>query len=1828
MKKFFFSYVIFLFGLLAFCQNPIMLKDVFPGNNSGTIQQIVKTTNYTFFNEDDEDADVYPSLFRTDGTAAGTIKLNLVYPTYISSKADKLTALGDKVIFAGDNSPTYGEIWASNGTQAGTIALERFQPTVGRAAVMDMTKMGSVVMYGVAGDNNHTMLKKTDGTAVGTSVVYDFTSFTTTPELGLFQTINGVLYFNLYDRNDTGVDQLWRSDGTTAGTYMLKDFGLNHYVASGYMAAGSLFYIMTVKQGIGNELWKSDGTAAGTLPVKLIGTSGNNNYPQYVAFNSSLLFAGLDASGGKELWITDGTDVGTHQLVDINPGTASSNPSNLTVLNGNIYFSGVISGVNKLLKYDGSTVSTVKDITIPATGNGLSLFAVSNNTILFRGITFESGSELWITDGTTANTLQVAEINPGAGNANPNLITAGNPVYFAANNGVSGFEVFKFNNSDGVLGLKNVWLTGAAFGEWKQEGVIKMTNNGGGIFTATNIQILGDGGQSSYFKFTEGTWATVAGHSLTTPGTGFPTGVTLLSSLTTVDNVITGTPGYWNVVYNYSTKAYSFTPTPPDNWGVVGTATPNGWGGPDMPLIYDAISNKWSAVVTLNDGEIKFRNNNNWSVNYGDDGADGSLDTNGANIAITGGRYLITLDFNNLTYRLTKESSPETYYVNDNSKSGDVFTWAIGNNNNIGTKAAPFATINYAISKAQNGDTIYVDAGTYSEDIIVNKSVTILGAKNGMNPGTLLTRGAESIIVPGTADPVNRTIVRLQASNINIDGFTIDGDNPYLTGSVLLNGVDINAGIGIGKLVEPIAHNNINIRNNIIKNLYRYGVFLQSNNALPLSGNLIEKNHFDNISAQNVAGNTGRQGRGIGLFNNGYASVKENVFTRNYIGMLLQGNDAPSAGSYSITGNRLETYSVGIQIDFFYPNGNHYLVNENDLTTADLNSWNVPGSNTTNENIAMKIFTIYNTAGLSFTNNKINTIWKGFYFEDLSNPLAVNNNSITGALTFAIQNLSTVDIDASCNWYGSSAVQDIIGKVTPEAGTYVPYLTNGTDNDLATGFQPVPDSCNGFPLSATLDGYADVTCNGANNGAINITVTSGVSPYTFDWTKEGDTEFTSAAEDPTNLAPGTYRVTITDASGTNILLDNDDNLITIEATITEPDLLTATSSGTNNLCFGSATGTASVTADGGTAPYTYLWNNGATTDEISNLSAGTYSVTVTDANGCTTTASYEVTQPTLLTASITNNSTACSNKATVATVGGALGYTYLWSNGATTSSINDVPVGTYTVTVTDANGCTATASISLTVGEAFNPSASVTDVSCFGGSNGAITVTNANGTAPFTFSIDGLTFSPGTFPHSFNNLSAGTYNIAVKDVNGCTGFLVKTISQPALLTATLITVQSTCSGQSTGAISVATAGGSGALSYNWTGTGSYTSSQKNISGLATGNYTLIVKDNNGCTASLYVYVPTYNPITVIADITHVLCRGSLTGAINLTVSGGSGSFAFNWTGSTVSSSEDISNLGSGNNYNVTITDIGSGCIITKSYVITQPASNLSLAAAKTNATGCGGSLGTITATASGGKSPYSYKLNNGDYQLSGDFTSLSSGSFTVWAKDANGCTSSKVVAITDNGSDQYESNNSKNQAKLIAINTTINARIALATDIADWFKFTTGSSGNYTLNLSHPTVNYTFNMYPSSNNAAALVPTSSTSTSKQYALTAGLTYYIQITGASSYSCYDLSISPVASTARYAAASTNSKVVAINDLSVKAYPNPHQGAFNLAIMSPEDGKAKIELFTILGQLLAKREVSIEKGQNTIIEFNDVGRGMILYNISIGDKVVNGKVFGKD
>ena len=532
----------------------------------------------------------------------------------------------------------------------------------------------------------------------------------------------------------------------------------------------------------------------------------------------------------------------------------------------------------------------------------------------------------------------------------------------------------------------------------------------------------------------------------------------------------------------------------------------------------------------------------------------------------------------------------------------------------------------------------------------------------------------------------------------------------------------------------------------------------------------------------------------------------------------------------------------------------------------------------------------------------------------------------------------------------------------------------------------------------------------------------------------------------------------------------------------------------------------------------------------------------------------------------------------------------------------------------------------LTGNEAFNPSASTTDVSCFGGSNGTVTVNNVNGAAPFRYSINnGLNYQ---LSNTFTGLVAGTYTVTVVDANGCAGFVTKLITQPLALSVLTNNIQSTCFGASTGAVTITATGGSGGFGYSWTGPAGFTATQANITNLAAGSYSLTVTDKNGCPAVLVAAVPTFNTVTVNATATNIACKGETNASIVLVTAGGTGTgFSYLWnTGVTTQS---ISNLPAGN-YTVSITDIGSGCVVSRSFTITQPATNLSLSALKTNATGCA-TLGSITAAGAGGTLGYTFKINNGSFQSSGVFNNLYGGDYTVLVRDANGCTVTKLVNITDNGGDAFEGNNSKNQAKPIVIGSMVNARIALATDIADWFRFTTPAGSNgYTLSLTHPSANFTYNVFTGANNSPALVPASTTGTSKTYSLNGNTTYYISVTGGLSFVCYNLMITAPAQLITKNSSGPLKEIpkeTSIPEsLIAMAFPNPHKGNFNLKLSSPEDGMATIIISNVYGQQLLQKRVAVVKGNLNTILFSNQKTETLFYRITVGTYKASGTIVG--
>jgi large repetitive protein len=516
-------------------------------------------------------------------------------------------------------------------------------------------------------------------------------------------------------------------------------------------------------------------------------------------------------------------------------------------------------------------------------------------------------------------------------------------------------------------------------------------------------------------------------------------------------------------------------------------------------------------------------------------------------------------------------------------------------------------------------------------------------------------------------------------------------------------------------------------------------------------------------------------------------------------------------------------------------------------------------------------------------------------------------------------------------------------------------------------------------------------CFGSSNGSATIAASGGTSPYTYQWNPGGGSTATI-----TTLSAGTYTVTVTDANGC-------DNTITV--TITQPTPITLTAHEDPTPC-GESFGSAWVTTTGGTGPYTYLWNpTGQTTDSAINLSAGTYTCTVTDANGCTQTASETVTDTSSIVLSISSNiEPTCfgytNGSATIAASGGTSPYTYQWNpGGQTTPTVTTLSAGIYTVTVTDSKGCSSTIQVSVTQPSVLAaPISDVISVSCNGGSNGSISVSPSGGTQPYTY-----TWSTGATTENISGLSIGTYTLTLTDANGC--FIVYTfpVTQPPVLTTTTSSTITNCSNN--GTATATPAGGTPPYTYVWS-----PSLQTNATatGLSAGIYTVLVTDNDSCNVIDTVTVHSTSTLSIIASGTGELCNGGSTGTATVVASSGTPPYTYLWNpgGATTAS---ISGLSAGS-YTIIVTD-NAGCTQFAVVDITQPAA-ISLTTTSTGA-GCSNNSGSATVTATGGTGSYTYLWTGGG--TTSTISGLGSGSYTITVTDSNNCSATAVATVASGG---------------------------------------------------------------------------------------------------------------------------------------------------------------------------------------------------------------------
>jgi SprB repeat/Secretion system C-terminal sorting domain len=616
---------------------------------------------------------------------------------------------------------------------------------------------------------------------------------------------------------------------------------------------------------------------------------------------------------------------------------------------------------------------------------------------------------------------------------------------------------------------------------------------------------------------------------------------------------------------------------------------------------------------------------------------------------------------------------------------------------------------------------------------------------------------------------------------------------------------------------------------------------------------------------------------------------------------------------------------------------------------------------------------------------------------------ALNNG---GICAYASGYTGAYTLNWSYNYAGTSTPYNgLCTGYLLAAGTYTVTMT-----DILSGCtfsedfvitEPAPGPCGTFQVDPNLSYVADETAYVANNGGICAYAQGATGPYTLEWsfpyygTSVPYNGFCSGYL----LEAGTYTVTMTDLMSGCTAVE--------EFVVNQPDACTVAIPAPVQLvqpgCNGANTGFILLAATSSALPITYKWSNFGQANNIAGLAAGTYTVTATDAAGCSVTKVYTLTSGSLSIVCSGVNATTASNGSVSVVASGSTGYTYLWSTGATTSSVSGLPAGTYSVIVTDAAGCSTTCMKTIT-GPASPVVVTVAGTNATSGNNGGATASVSGGTTPYTYS-----WSNGATTPSITGLAPGTYTVTVTDGNGVTSTSSVVISGPVTgdcnLGLTTLTQTNAGCGAANGFIWVAPTGAQGAVTYKWSNYGL----ADNIAGLTAGTYTVTVTDAAGCTFVKMYTITGGGALNVVCS--GVNATSGSNGSVSVAATGGTG-YTYLWsTGATTAA---VTGLGAGT-YTVIVTD-ASGCSATCSKTITGPTTGgctLAITTLQQTNAGCGAANGFIWIAPTGAQGAVTYKWSN--YGLADNIAGLTAGTYTVTVTDAAGCTAVSSYAVTGGG---------------------------------------------------------------------------------------------------------------------------------------------------------------------------------------------------------------------
>jgi|GEM_PF-627491 len=579
-------------------------------------------------------------------------------------------------------------------------------------------------------------------------------------------------------------------------------------------------------------------------------------------------------------------------------------------------------------------------------------------------------------------------------------------------------------------------------------------------------------------------------------------------------------------------------------------------------------------------------------------------------------------------------------------------------------------------------------------------------------------------------------------------------------------------------------------------------------------------------------------------------------------------------------------------------------------------------------------------------------------------------------------------------------ISGVTGMVTDSLspGTYTIRVlnTNGCSADTTVTIAP--------PIVITPSvTILSPSCPGGNNGSISVSVTGGVSPYTF---AIGAGAF-SGSSLFSGLTPGTYTIHVRDA-----------NLCIKDTSVSIADAPHAYFNAgiVNPWCNFYTNGAIAINASNSAPPYTYAIGSGtySNTSTFNNLNVGTYTLHIKNANGCISDTTIILADSLIVSASIVLSPISCyggTNGIISILASGGFGSPYNYAINANpytgTNSFNNLSQGTYTIHVRDVNQCFHDTVVTLTQPSQIVITPVLTNIACFGAANGSIVVNAAGGTPTYTYSI-GNPAQPG---NTFSPVGPGNYTITVTDFNNCTQTDPVTITQPArLVISSIVTHNVSCNSGTDGSFTVNPTGGTTPYSYA-VNTGTFGSSNV-LGGLTVGTYVIHLKDANGCTVDSTMTITQPSVIIPSAAVKNSTCHTLANGSVTISANGGTPGYTYaNGAGAYVPSGSFTTLPGGTYTFHIkdanacvkdtTVTIIDS-IIIVDNYVVTQPLCY-------------GQSNGSVTVTGSGGAAPYTYAFGSGTYSAGNVLSSIPAGAYVLHAKDANGCIGDEPITVAQPG---------------------------------------------------------------------------------------------------------------------------------------------------------------------------------------------------------------------